>query len=196
MCITLFTGLVSGSYPALYLSGFNPVTVLKGKLNTSIGELWTRKGLVVFQFALSSILIVSVLVVYKQIEFIQNKKLGFDKDNVMYFDMEGRVAENPDAFLSEVKNIPGIVNASSTKFNILGLHLITGDVGWEGKNPNDIIDFHMQSVNYDFIETHSIEMKEGRAFSKDFGSDNSNIICNEAVIKIMGLEDPIGKGHL
>jgi len=193
LCITLFTGLVSGSYPALYLSGFNPVTVLKGKLNTSIGELWTRKGLVVFQFALSSILIVSVLVVYKQIEFIQNKKLGFDKDNVMYFDMEGRVAENPDAFLSEVKNLPGIVNASSTKFNILGLHNISGDVNWEGKNPNDKIDFHMQFVDYDFIETHNIEIKEGRAFSKDFGSDNSNILCNEAAIKIMGFKEPIGK---
>lgn len=191
--ITLFTGLIAGSYPALYLSGFNPVTVLKGKFNSSISELWTRKGLVIFQFALSGILIVSVLVVYKQIKFIQDKKLGFDKDNIVYFDMEGRVAENRNVFLSEIKNIPGIVNASSTAFNILGLHNITGGVSWEGKNPNDIIDFHMQIVNYDFIETHSIEMKEGRAFSKDFGSDNSNIICNEAAIKIMGLKDPIGK---
>ena len=133
------------------------------------------------------------MVVYKQIEFIQNKKLGFDKDNIIYLHSEGRVAENQDAFLSEIKNIPGIINASSTMFNILGLHNISGDVNWEGKNPNDKIDFHMQFVNYDFIETHNIEIKEGRAFSKDFGSDDSNILCNEAAIKIMGLEEPIGK---
>jgi putative ABC transport system permease protein len=191
--ITLITGLISGSYPALYLSLYNPAKVLKGKLHDSISELWTRKGLVVFQFALSGILIVSVLIVYKQIEYIQNKNLGFNKENVLYFDMEGRVAENQEAFLSEVKNIPGIVNASSTMYHIIGKHNTTGGVTWEGKNPDDIIDFHIYRINYDFIETHGIEMKEGRAFSKDFGSDDSKIICNEAAIKTMGIENPIGK---
>ncbi len=193
LCITLFTGLVSGSYPALYLSGFNPVTVLKGKLNTSIGELWARKGLVIFQFIISVILIVSALVVYKQIEFIQTKKLGYDKDNIIYFDKEGRVAENLDAFLSEVKNIPGIVNASSSAYTIIGSHGKTPDVSWEGKKPNNKISFGMHHINYDFIDMHDIEMKEGRTYAKDFGSDNSKIIFNEAAIKIMGFKDPIGK---
>jgi len=191
--ITLITGLIAGSYPALYLSSFNPVTVLRGKFPGSKGELWTRKGLVVFQFVLSGILIVFVLVVYKQIEFIKNKDLGFNKENILYFDIEGRVAENWDAFLSEIKNIPGIINASSSAFNIIGKHNITGSVNWEGKNPDDKIDFHMQLVNYDFIETLGIELKEGRAFSKDFGSDNAKIICNETAVNIMGLKDPVGK---
>jgi putative ABC transport system permease protein len=77
-------------------------------------------------------------------------------------------------------------------FHIIGKHNITGGVSWEGKNPDDVIDFHMEFVNYDFIETHGIEMKEGRAFSKDFGSDDSKIICNETAVKVMGLKDPIG----
>jgi len=191
--VTLITGFIAGSYPAIYFSAFNPAIILKRKSQGSKGELWTRKGLVIFQFVLSSILIVSVLVIYKQIEFIQNKKLGFDKDNVMYFDMEGRISETGDVFLSEIKNIPGIVNASSTMFNIIGKHNITGDVRWGGRNPDDKIDFHMQFINYDFIETLGIKMKEGRAFSRDFGADYSKIICNETAIDIMGLKDPIGK---
>ena len=112
--ITIFTGLISGSYPALYLSGFNPVSILKGRFNhSSKGELFIRKGLVVFQFALSIILIAAVIVVYKQMEFIQEKNLGYNKDNVIYFDLEGKVPKHQDAFFSELKKIPGIVNASS-----------------------------------------------------------------------------------
>ena len=87
--IILFTGLVSGSYPALYLSKFNPLAILKGKLNSSFSELLARKGLVVFQFTLSVMLIVAVLVVYRQIQFIQSTRIGYNKDNVIRFDSEG-----------------------------------------------------------------------------------------------------------
>src|SRR5690606_7961096 len=104
--ITLVTGLLAGSYPAIYLSGFSPATVLKGKLKTTAGEVWVRKGLVAFQFVLSIVLIVSVVVVYKQIEFVQNAHLGYDRDNVIYFDVEGRVKENAETFLSEIKRLP------------------------------------------------------------------------------------------
>jgi ABC-type antimicrobial peptide transport system permease subunit len=96
LLIALITGIISGSYPALYLSGFNPIAVLKGKLETSVGELLVRKGLVVFQFTLSVIFIFAVVVVYKQIEFIQNKNLGYSKDNVIYFKNEGKIAEKPE----------------------------------------------------------------------------------------------------
>ncbi len=193
LSIILFTGLISGSYPALYISGFNTVSVLKDKLKNSMGELWVRKGLVVFQFTLSVILIVSVLVIYKQIELIQTKNPGFDKNHIIYFDKEGSVIKNQEVFLSEVKKIPGVVNASSTGFSIVGSYNTTGGVFWQGKKPDDKVNFEIQGVNYDLIETLGIEMQEGRTFSKDFGTDNTAIIFNDAAIKAIGLQDPIGK---
>jgi putative ABC transport system permease protein len=191
--ITLFTGFISGSYPALFLSSFSPAVILKGKLNNSRSELWIRKGLVIFQFTLSVILIVSVLVVYKQIQFIQKKNPGFDKDNVIYFEKEGKISNNLDAFISEAKNIPGVTNASSISWNLVGNQGSTDGVKWKGKTPADRINFYLQYINYDLIETLGIEMKEGRTFSRDFGQDQSKIIFNETAVKIMGLKNPIGE---
>ena len=191
--ITFFTGLISGSYPALYLSSFNPALVLKGKFSSSVGELWARKGLVVFQFAVSVILIVVVLVVYKQIEFIQSGNLGYNKDNIIYFEREGKLTENGEAFLSELKNVTGIAEASSMWGNIIGGYSATGDVQWEGKKPDERTAFEIMGVNYDLLEMLEIEMAAGRSFSRDFGADTSKIIFNEAAIEIMGLNDPVGK---
>jgi ABC-type antimicrobial peptide transport system permease subunit len=186
--VTLFTGLVSGSYPSLYLSGFNPTIVLKGKLQTAMGEVWARKGLVIFQFSISVILIVSVLVVYQQMQFVQSKELGYDRDHVIYFDTE-KVSE---AFLSELKRIPGVINAGRFYHDLTGGHGGTGDVYWEGKSPDDKIDFGNLEVGYDLIETLGMKMVAGRSFSENFDSHNQ-IIFNEAGIESMGLVDPVGK---
>jgi ABC-type antimicrobial peptide transport system permease subunit len=191
--ITLFTGLVAGSYPALYLSGFKPVSILKGKLTTSTGELWTRKGLVVFQFVISIILLVSVWVVYKQIEYVQDKNLGYDRHHVIKFPIEGAVADRLEPFISQLKEVQGVKNASATTHSIVKSGASTTGVTWQEKNPESNILFEQARVYYGLIETLGIEMKEGRSFSEKFGAEEEKIIFNEAAIKVMGLEDPIGK---
>ena len=204
--ILLFTGLVAGSYPALYLSGFKPVEVLKGKLRGSVTEFWARKGLVIFQFVISVTLIVSVLVVYKQIEFVQSKNLGYNRNNVLHFNAEmkmeddenflaygGKLEKNVETLLNEINKIPGVVSVSNFNHDLTGHHGGIQGVDWMDGNDDDKMYFSKLEIGYNFIETLGIEMSEGRSFSKEYGNEISKIIFNEEAIKQMGLVDPIGK---
>jgi len=191
--IVLCTGLLAGSYPALYLSKFSPLSVLKGKVNTSLAELLSRKGLVVFQFTLSTILIVAVIVIYQQIQFIQNTDAGFNKNNVLRLAAEGNIRGKEKAFIAELKTIPGVANASSTYHKMIGHTYSHGGMDWPGRNPDDDVYFEAFEADYDFVETMGMKMQEGRAFSRSFGGDSANIILNETAVKAMGLKDPVGK---
>ena len=195
LLIAVVTGFLAGSYPAFYLSGFNPSTVLKGQLHRSIGELWARRGLVIFQFAITIVLITSVLVVYKQMDMLQSKDLGYNKDQVLIFPREGKLESisATTTFLAEVKNIPGVINGSSTDHDMTGHNSGTSGIYWEGKDPNDRSEFENLPVNYDLMETLGIELREGRTFDRSFGADSSKIIFNETAIRYMGLENPLGK---
>ncbi len=195
MGITLFTGLVAGSYPAFYLSKFSPLAVFRGSLGSSIKEVWARKGLVVLQFALSVILIVSVGVVYQQIEFAQNKNLGYDQENLVYFPLEGRVNQDLEGFLTGLKQIPGIENATATGHtgteNAVGGY--TTGLSWRGKNPEVEVKFEVANVYYDLIETMGIEITKGRSFDREFQQDQSGLILNQTAVAVMGLENPVGE---
>jgi putative ABC transport system permease protein len=192
--ITVFTGLISGSYPSIYLSGFNPSDALKGKLSQTAATLFIRQGLVVFQFTLSVVLIVAVLVIYKQIDYVQSKNLGFNKDNVLYFETDGRVKTTVDQTLSMIRQIPGVINASSIDRAFLGdLSFTFGDFSWEGRDSKEVIKFQRAQVNAGLLETLGMEMAAGRSFSTKFGSDTSKMIINEAGIRAMRLSHPIGK---
>jgi ABC-type antimicrobial peptide transport system permease subunit len=190
---SLLIALVTSLYPAIYLSGFSPFQSLKGKQANSATELWARKGLVVFQFVVSVVLISSVLVVYRQVEFIQNKNLGYNKNNLIYFNKEGGIAQQENAFLADAKKIDGVVNISSTGASLLGTSSSTYGVGWEGKPADADIRFEVVQVNYQLIETMEMGLAEGRSFSSDYGNEDDKIILNQAAINVMGLQDPIGK---
>nr|WP_294948299.1 ABC transporter permease [uncultured Mucilaginibacter sp.] len=194
--IAVATGIVSGSYPALYLSKFKPLAILKGKLNTSLAELVARKGLVVFQFTLSVMLIIAVLVVYKQVKFIQSTALGYNKDNMIRFDSEGRLSGNEEAFNAEVRKIPGVVNASFTQHNIVGRNFGTAVVSWDGKTPNQDVYFEGFYGGFNFIETMNMQVTAGRAFNQNYGvpSESKKVMVNETAVKAMHLKgNPIGQ---
>jgi ABC-type antimicrobial peptide transport system permease subunit len=191
--IILITGLLAGSYPALYLSGFKPIAVLKKELNLSAGEVWARKGLVVFQFVITTTLIIGVIVIYKQISLVQSVNLGYNKDNIIRFDAEGKVLSGEEDFVQLLKKIPGVVNASFTTHAMVG-RIFGGDmIEWPGKDKRRIYYFEGMHGGYDFIETMNIQVIRGRNFSRDFGNDSAAIIFNEAAIKTIGISDPVGK---
>jgi len=191
--ITLITGIISGSYPAFHLSGFRPTDVLKGRIKATTSESWVRKGLVVFQFSVSVVLIVSVIVILKQIEFIQTKNLGYDRNNIIRISNEGKLEKSLTPFLNQIKTIPGVLGASGMSGDFTGNHSGGGGIQWPGKDPNHGIEFSGLYVDYNVIEMLNLKMAEGRSFSPDPGSDNEKVIFNETAVAMMNLKDPIGQ---
>jgi putative ABC transport system permease protein len=192
--ITLVTGILAGSYPAWYLSGFKPVWVLKGKSGNTPGESWVRRGLVVFQFTLSLLLIISVMVIYKQMNFIRTRNLGYDRDDVVHFASEGNLAKQLPAFLNEAGKIPGVVSASGMDGDMTGHYSHGGSgIDWPGKSPNIGVEFEGLNMDYGMIEILGLHVKEGRAFSSQFPSDSNAIVFNEAAIAAMNLQNPVGQ---
>jgi len=191
--IWLLTSFLAGIYPAVYLSKFKPVEVMKSNVKGSFGELLARKGLVVFQFAISLLLIIGISVISKQMSFIQNQNLGYNQSQLLQINSSGVNPNQLDSFLAELRKSPGVENASSLSHPLVGLSSSTIGLGWEGKNPDEQVKFENVSINMGLIETMGFEMVDGRAFSPDFGDEGSKIILNEAAVRTIGFEDPIGQ---
>ncbi len=192
--ISLVTGILSGSYPAFLLSGIKPIRVLKGSLRVGSKNSALRKILVTCQFSLSIGLVIGTFLVYRQLDFMQKKHLGYNQEHLVYFAERGEFWKSYDSFKTELQlnsDIVGITAASS-----IPTHTVTqtSGVGWEGKDPDFNVLFTQFNVDYDYFETLQMEMAQGRAFSKDFPTDaTDSYILNETGARLTGIEDPVGK---
>jgi putative ABC transport system permease protein len=190
--LMLVAGLLGGTYPALYLSAFNPIEVLKGKHARGFKNVWLRNSLVVFQFTSSIILIAATLIVYNQLSYIRSKDIGFNRDNVLIIQHTNTLKEQATMFADELRTIPGISNATIT-----GYLPVNGDRSSSGFSPSPIMDPKMAlimqrwTVDENYLPTLGIQLVKGRNFLKDFASDSNAIIINEAAAKLLAADNPV-----
>jgi putative ABC transport system permease protein len=195
--MVLFCGLLAGSYPALYLSSLKPMNIMKGMINKNPGKGAFRRVLVIFQFSLSVVLIISTLFVGKQLNYIQNKKLGFNKDNIGYF-MFPTAPWDPKlkTIKKELLNNPDILGVTNMFFNYenpLNMEGNSGGFNWEGKKEGDNVLFYTLSADEDYAKTFQLDLKEGRYFSSEFSTDNTAVVINEEAAKTIGFKNPVGE---
>ncbi|MEP6513432.1 MAG: ABC transporter permease, partial [Parafilimonas sp.] len=195
VALPFVVGIMAGSYPAFYLSAFKPIRVLKGKLQQGSKRGGLRNLLVVFQFATSIFLIIGTIIIFRQLNYIQTKNLGFNKDQVLIINDAYVLKKNSDAFKNEVIQMPGVISGTLSGYlpvsqSARNDNTYSKETVMDSKNG---INMQTWNTDYDYLKTMGIELKSGRNFSKDFGTDSTAVIINETTEKFLGYNDPIGK---
>jgi putative ABC transport system permease protein len=196
--LMLMTGLIAGSYPALYLSSLKPVRILKGAIRFTQGAIWFRKGLTIFQFVLSIILLIATIIITRQTSYVQNAHLGYDRENMVYMRIEGELSKKNKylLFKEQALKMPGIavVDRTSEVPQAMNFVVYDDEITWQGKEKNSPVGVKPASVGFDFVKLMKLQIAEGRDFSPTNPTDSTDaFMVNEEAVREMGMKDPIGK---
>ncbi len=195
LVLPLITGTLAGFYPAIFLSSFKPIEVLKSKINPGLSKSNLRSVLVTSQFVISLTLIIGTIIVYQQLDFIKTKNIGYNKEQVLILDGTSSLGTNQDAFKNEVMEMSGVQNGSQSNYLPVSNSSRSDNTFSKEAVMTEANGLNMQvwKIDYNYIPVLGMEIEKGRNFSKEFGADSSAVIINETASEMLGYSDPIGK---